>query len=356
MAQEILNQDEIDALLSSISGGGAPSEKAPPSATAAAGGVSAFSPPQATSSPVNRIDNKKIKIYDFKRPDKFAKEQLRTLNRIHEAFARLVSTYLSTTLRAIVHFDVVSVDQLTYEEFTRTLSNPTFLSIISMGTLEGNSVIEINLNIVFSVLDKLFGGQGRTLDKLRILTDIEESVISRVIVKILEYFKEAWLQVIELSPKIEFIESNPQFTQIVPPNEMVLLVTFEVKIGEAEGIMNLCIPYIVLEPIISKLTTQSWFKPKKKEISSENLLNLETKIKRVKIPMVVELGRAGLDVHEFLSLRVGDMIKLNTKLTDKLNVTVNGALKFSSRPGKKGRKIAVVIKDIIKDEEEALNL
>ncbi len=350
MAQEVLNQDEIDVLLSSISGG--------VPAGNAGSEPKAFTPAPAEN-PMNTQkapDNRKIKMYDFKRPDKFAKEQMRTLNRIHEAFSRLVSTYLSTTLRAIVHFDVVSVDQLTYEEFTRTLSNPTFLSIVSMGTLEGNSVIEINLNIVFSILDKLFGGQGRTLDQLRILTDIEESVVSRIIVKILDYFKEAWLQVIELSPKIEFIESNPQFTQIVPPNEMVLLVTFEVKIAEAEGIMNLCIPYIVLEPIIQKLTTQAWFKPKKKEISSENLLNLETKLKRVDVPVVVELGKSDIDINEFLMLREGDVIKLNTKLSDNLNVMVNGALKFSGRPGKKGKKIAIVVKDIIKDEEEAMNL
>ncbi|MGM0608402.1 MAG: flagellar motor switch protein FliM [Candidatus Muiribacteriota bacterium] len=355
MAQEVLNQDEIDALLTSISG---PSGQKKDAGSPAGGQQqSGGNQSQNTAANTNKpIDNKKIKIYDFKRPDKFAKEQLRTLNRIHEAFSRLVSTYLSTTLRTIVNFDVVSVDQLTYEEFTRTLANPTFLSIMSMGTLDGNSVIEINLNLVFSILDKLFGGQGRSLDNPRILTDIEESVISRVIVKILEYFKESWLQVIELSPKIEFIESNPQFTQIVPPNEMVLLVTFEVKIAETEGIMNLCIPYIVLEPIIGKLTTQSWFKPKKKEISSENLLNLETKLKRVDVPVVVELGKSEIDVKDFLLLKAGDAVKLNTKITDNLNIVVNGALKFQGKAGKKGKNVAVVVKDVIKDEEEAMNL
>jgi len=346
VAQEILNQDEIDALLSSISGGASPAGS--PAAT--------DSPASAGNQAAGQDIHKKIKIYDFKRPDKFAKEQLRTLNRIHEAFSRLVTTYLSTSLRTVVHFEVVSVDQLTYEEFTRTLSNPTFLSIVSLGTLEGSSVIEMSLNLIFTILDKLFGGQGRTLDQLRILTDIEQSVISKVIVKVLEFFKESWLQVIELSPKIEFIESNPQFTQIVPPNEMVLLVTFEVKIAEAEGIMNLCIPYIVLEPIITKLTTQAWFKPKKKEISSENLLNIESKLKSVKIPVIVELGKSGLDVEEFLTLGKGDIIKLNTKASDNLNVVVNGSLKFRGRPGKKGKKVALVVRETIKDDEEALNI
>ena len=346
MAQEILNQDEIDALLSSISGGASPAD----SSASTDGKVS------SGSQGIGQDIQKKIKIYDFKRPDKFAKEQLRTLNRIHEAFSRLVTTYLSTSLRTVVHFEVVSVDQLTYEEFTRTLSNPTFLSIVSLGTLEGSSVIEMSLNLIFTILDKLFGGQGRTLDQLRILTDIEQSVISKVIVKVLEFFKESWLQVIELSPKIEFIESNPQFTQIVPPNEMVLLVTFEVKIAEAEGIMNLCIPYIVLEPIITKLTTQAWFKPKKKEISSENLLNIESKLKSVKIPVIVELGKSGIDVEEFLTLEKGDIIKLNTKASDNLNVVVNGSLKFRGRPGKKGKKVALVVRETIKDYEEALNI
>jgi len=347
VAQEILNQDEIDALLSSISGG------AQKSGAANTGDAQTS---KVASGRHGQDLSKKIKIYDFKRPDKFAKEQLRTLNRIHEAFSRLVTTYLSTSLRTVVHFEVVSVDQLTYEEFTRTLSNPTFLSIVSLGTLEGSSVIEMSLNLIFTILDKLFGGQGRTLDQLRILTDIEQSVISKVIVKMLDFLKESWLQVIELSPKIEFIESNPQFTQIVPPNEMVLLVTFEVKIAEAEGIMNLCIPYIVLEPIITKLTTQAWFKPKKKEISSENLLNIESKLKSVRVPVIVELGKSGLDVEEFLTLREGDIIKLNTKATDNLNVVVNGSLKFRGRPGKKGKKVALVVRETIKDDEEALNI
>lgn len=329
---EVLSQNEIDALLTAISSGDVKSDD-----------------------PVrDEQAKKKLKIYDFKRPDKFSKEQLRTIGRIHETFARLCNTFLSTQLRSMVNIDVVSTDQITYEEFVRSIANPTVMVVFSAGTLEGNAILEINLGIVFTILDRLFGGMGKSLEKLRVLSEIEESVIRRIILRILDYLKEAWLQVIELNPKLELIESNPQFTQVVPPGEMVLLVTLELKIGDTEGIMNLCIPYLVLEPIVGKLTTQSWFSPIRKEISSENLISIETKLKRAMVPISIEVGKSNIRLSELLSVRPGDVIPLDKKKDELMDMKVGDTVKFKCKPGQAGNKFAVVIDHIIKDEEEAL--
>lgn len=329
---EVLSQNEIDSLLTAISTGDAkPDESA-----------------------VDEQVRKKLKIYDFKRPDKFSKEQLRTISRIHETFARLCNTFLSTQLRAMVNVDVVSTDQITYEEFVRSIANPTVMVVFSPGTLEGSAILEIGLGVVFAILDRLLGGMGVSLEKLRVLSEIEESVIRRILLRILDYLKEAWMQVIELNPKMEVIESNPMFSQVVHPGEMVLLVTLEVKIGETEGIMNLCIPYLVLEPVVGKLTTQSWFSPGRKDVTSENLIALETKLKRAMVPVVVEAGKTHIKVSEMLSLMPGDVIKLDKKKAELLDMKVGNSVKFKCRAGKSGKKMAVVIDHIVKDEEEAL--
>ena len=227
---DVLSQAEIDELLSALSTGMVSTEEIE-----------------------TERRQKKVKVYDFKRPDKFSKDQLRTLQMIHENFARLLNTYLSAQLRTMVHLDVVSVDQLTYEEFIRSLPNPSVISVFQMNPLKGNAILEINPNIVFAIIDRLFGGPGLAPNKARPLTDIEETIMRRIIEKALTYFQEAWKQVIELSPKQGILETNPQFTQIVTPSDMVVIVTLQAKIGTVEGMLNLCLPYIVLEPVLRTL-------------------------------------------------------------------------------------------------------
>ncbi|MDD5090714.1 MAG: flagellar motor switch protein FliM [Candidatus Wallbacteria bacterium] len=340
---DTLSQDEIDALLNAISSGETP-----------AAGSSAGAEKKDEDS---KKSQRKIKIYDFKRPDKFSKEQIRTVSRIHETFARLVSNFFSTQLRSIVNVDIVSVDQITYEEFIRSIGNPTMLTVFNLGTLEGNGVFEVNLSIVFAILDRLFGGVGKTLDKVRILTEIEEAVMRRTLVKIFDLLKESWFQVIEIAPKLELIESNPQFTQIVAPSEMVLLVTFQIKIGEVEGIMNLCLPYLVLEPIVSKLTTQSWFTPMKNEASSEDIITIEKKVKNVTIPLKAVLGETKVSVRDVLNLQNGDLVILDRKSDDPINIKIGQRVKFTARPGMLGKFKAVIIEEIYRnDDEEVLRI
>lgn len=321
MAGDVLSQSEIDELLSAISTG-------------------------VVSAEDIQIEQKqkKIKAYDFKRPDKFSKDQIRTLNMIHENFARFLNTYLSTHLRTLVHLDVASVDQVTYEEFIRSLPNPSVISIFQMLPLKGNAVFELNPNIVFSIIDRLFGGPGLPPAKPRSLTDIEEAIVRRVIVKALESFKEAWKQVIDIEPKLGLIETNPQFTQIVPPSDMVVIITLHAKIGQAEGLINICIPYFVLEPIMSKLTTTFWVSSgMTKQSLPEHINALQRKLEKTIVPVIIELGHVTVNVRELLELGIGDVLQLGTKFDEELSVSIGQREKYKCKPGLSGKKVAIQI-------------
>ncbi len=175
---------------------------------------------------------------------------------MHETFARLITTMLSATLRSLVHVHVASVDQLTYEEFIRSISSPTTLAIIDIQPLRGSAAISIDPAITFAVIDRLFGGQGIWEKFTRDLTDIEQSIMEGIIVRLLDNLRESWSTVIDLKPALGGIETNPMFAQIVPPTEMVVLVTLEAKVGEGKGMINLCISYLTIEPLIPKLSAQ----------------------------------------------------------------------------------------------------
>lgn len=330
MAGDVLSQAEIDELLSNISSGAVSAEEIQ-----------------------SEEKQKKVKIYDFKRPDKFSKDQIRTLNMIHENFARLLNTYLSANLRTMVHIDVASVDQLTYEEFIRSLPSPSVIGIFQMSPLKGNAILELNPNIVFAIIDRLFGGKGTPMTKSRALTDIEEAIVTRVINKALECLQDAWKQVVSIDPHMDVIETNPQFTQIVPPNDMVVIITLQAKIGDAEGLLNLCIPYLVLEPIMSKLTTTFWVASAvaKKE-SNEGSVFLQKKLVKALVPITAELGRITITVAEMLGLAVGDVLQLETKVNDELSVLIGHQEKFKCKPGMNGKKMAVQITNIMKGDDE----
>ncbi len=318
---EVLSQDEIDQLLTAISSGDTEPED---------------------FRPVN--DTRKIKIYDFKRPDKFSKEQIRTVSIMHETFARLTTTSLSAQLRSMVHVHVASVDQLTYEEFIRSIPTPTTLAVINMDPLKGNAILEIDPAVTFSMIDRLFGGTGQGTKVQRDLTDIEQSVMEGIIVRILANMREAWTQVIDLRPRLGQIETNPQFAQIVPPSEMVVLVTLETKVGDEEGMMNFCIPYITIEPIISKLSSQFWFSSVRRSSTTQYLGVLKEKLSSVDMDVVAEIGTIQLPIRDVLSLHVGDVVRLsNVRVGDPLTLSVGNKKKFLCQPGVIGKKMAVQI-------------
>jgi flagellar motor switch protein FliM len=333
---EVLSQDEIDQLLTAISSGDIETEEV-----------------------AQQTDQRKIKIYDFKRPDKFSKEQIRTVSIMHETFARLTTTSLSANLRSLVNVHVASVDQLTYEEFIRSIPNPTTLAVINMDPLKGSAVLEIDPSVTFSIIDRLFGGKGEGTKVSRDLSDIEQSVMEGIIVRILGNMREAWSQVIDLRPRLGQIETNPQFAQIVPPTEMVVLVTLETKVGEVEGMMNFCIPYLTIEPIISKLSAQYWYSSVRRGTTTENLNILRDRLSTIEVNVAAEIGKMDLTVRDILSLKRGDVIRLsNTRITDQMVLKVGNKPKFLCRPGKVGNKLAVMIlsrlEDVNKEEFEEL--
>ena len=327
---EVLSQDEIDQLLQAISSGDSEADD---------------------YKPVN--DTRRIKIYDFRRPDKFSKEQIRTVSNMHETFARLTTTSLSAQLRTLVHVHVASVDQLTYEEFIRSIPTPTTLAVINMDPLKGNAVLEIAPEITFIIIDRLFGGSGDTGGKVnRDLTDIEQSVMVGIIVRILANMREAWTQVIDLRPRLQQIETNPQFAQIVPPNEMVILVTLEIKIGEEAGMMNICIPYITIEPIVSKLSSQFWFSSVRRSSTTQYLGTLKEKLADVEMELVADIGSINVPIRDVLALRIGDVVRLdNIRVGEPLTLSVGSKKKFYCQPGVVGKKMAVQIIGKIEEHE-----
>lgn len=330
---EILSQDEIDALLTAISTGEVD-----------------------TTDYTATKEQRKVKIYDFRRPDKFSKDQIRTLQMMHETFARLTTTALSAQLRALVSVHVASVDQLTYEEFIRSIPNPTTLAVINMDPLKGSAVLEIDPSITFTIIDKLFGGMGESSAKIsRELTDIELSVMEGIIVRILGNLREAWSNVIDLRPRLGNIETNPQFAQIVPPNDMVVLITLETKVGEVEGMTNLCIPYITIEPVISKLSAQYWYSSIRKGITDENMSIIQNRLETVELPIVAEIGEVSISVQEVLDLSVGDVIKLpDTKMSSDMTVRIGGRKKYKCRPGLIGSRIAIQVGEEIEEVPDEL--
>jgi flagellar motor switch protein FliM len=328
---EVLSQDEIDQLLSAISAGEISTEE--------------------VHAPK---DQRKIKIYDFKRPDKFSKDQIRTVSIMHETFARLTTTSLSAQLRSLVHVHVASVDQLTYEEFIRSIPNPTTLAVVDMDPLKGSAILEIDPAITFSVIDRLFGGQGEGAKFSRELTDIEQSVMEGIIVRVLGNLRESWSTVIDLRPRLGGIETNPQFAGIVPPSEMVVLVTLETKVGEVEGMMNLCIPYLTIEPIISKLSAQYWYSSVRRGTTTENLNILRDRLATVAVTLIAEVGEMEVAVRDVLALRAGDIIRLDSvRVNDPMVLKVGERRKFLCRPGVLGNKVAVQIVKKLEDIEQA---
>ena len=329
MAEDILSQSEIDKLLSALSDGSVSAEK-----------VKAVK------------EGRKVKVYDFKRPDRFSKDQIRTLFMLHESFSRQLNTYMSASLRTMVNLNIMSVEQMTYQEFVQSMGNPSVIGILALPPLKGNIIVEVSTDVAFAYIDRVFGGEGKPSVKPRVLTDIEGAVMRRFIDTAIGYFKESWSSVVEFRPSFETMESNPQFAQIVPPSDMVVLVTIQLKLGEIEGMMNICIPYLVLEPVMSKLTTSYWVAASvDKENSPEQVAELQRKIERTKVPFSVQLGTIDVTINEFLTLGFGDVLQLDTLTKDELVCYVGSNAKFYARPGTAGKRMAVQICGLIEGDE-----
>ncbi len=327
---DILSQAEIDSLLSALQSGEVDAEAMR-----------------------EEEESRKIRNYDFRRPDKFSKDQLNTIEVIYENYCRLFATVLSGTLRNRVIAQVASVDQVTYEEFVRSIPNPTILNIFSLPPLEGKGILEINPIIGLSVIDRLFGGPGLSTAKGRPLTEIEKSVMERISDKILYLFKEAWSSLLDLEAILETIEINPQFSQIISPQEMVVIITINTQVGEIEGFVNICIPCLMLEPISSKLNTKFWFTSSERSLPDEKVKSLKNVVETTVVPVSAYVGKSDATIREIMGLQVGDVITLDTNKYKDYEIYVGSRLKFYGQPGMLGNKLAVKITKLHLEGSEA---
>jgi len=294
---------------------------------------------------------KHIKKYDFARPSKFAKEQLRTLEIIFDNYSRIISTYLSGYLRTPTQVDVINAEAVTYYEFSNSLSNPVILSIVDFSPLKGSIVIDLSPNLGYSIIDRILGGRGAMIDKIREFTEIERILLERIVTQLIALLKEPWENVVDLNPKLEKIETNSQFAQIISPNEMIALVTLNIKLGEVEGMMNICIPHLVLEPVLERLNTKYWFAVVEQEDKSAYRKFLEKRLEIAKIPIRAVLGKTHITVEEFIHLQVGDVIKLDSYINSDLEIYAGNLLKFYGKPGIHRKQNAVQITAVERREE-----
>ena len=301
----------------------------------------------------NDEDEVKIKKYDFKGPNKFAKEQIRTLNIIYENFAQLMASHLTGMLRIYCQVDVVSVEEQTYQEFNNSLPEPVILAILGLNPLEGPALIEVSSSISYRIIDLILGGKGHESEHSTNFTEIEIAIIERVLRQLLVHLKESWYRVLKINPTIDKIETNAQFAQIVSPNETIAIITLSVQIGEVEGLVNFCIPYLSIEPAIKNLNTKYWFSSNytKKELDDYRP-DITKKI--IKTPLTIRaiLGESTLSISDILSLQAGDVLNLEKNISKELEVKVGHLNKFKGILGIHNKKYAIKITDIIMEEED----
>lgn len=323
---EVLSQSEIDNLLKALSSGELDVE-------------------EMKSEPERPIKN-----YDFARPSKFSKEHLRTLEIIFEHYGRLISTNLPAHLRKPVTVEVMNSEAVVYQEFSNALSNPVLLGVINLSPLKGNAVLDFATNLGFCIIDRLLGGSGMAVEKNRSFSEIEMSIIERIMNILVNLLREPWMNVIDFTPRLERIETNPQFSQIIAPNEMVAIVTMKIKIGEVEGLVNMCIPYMSLEAILDKLNTKYWFSTMQEHDENSYTEIIENLISKASIPLKAVLGRSNITVRDFTNLAVGDIIKLDANLEEELDVYVGNIRKFTALPGTSNESYAVRLTSIVREE------
>ena len=324
---DILSQSEIDNLLKQLSDGDLDVDQ------------------------IQGEDEKQVKNYDFSRPTKFSKEHLRTLEIIFEHYSRLISTNLPVYLRKNVQVTVASSETVTFSEFSNALSNPSVLGIVNFVPLNGNIIIEISTNICYAMLDRMLGGSGQPLEKSRDFSDIELTILQKVLVMFTQLMREPWKNVVEISPVLSRLETNPQFAQVIAPSDMIAIVTLNMKIGDVEGMINVCLPFFTLEDVMDKLNTKYWFSTMQENHDEHYEEYIESMIRRVDIPIKAVLGKSTISVNDFLNLQVGDCIRLDSRVDTDMNVYVGNIKKFTALPGTEKDSYAVQITSVIREEE-----
>ena len=324
MSDDVLSQEEVENLLRSMESGPMAVPTAKPAAVSKA--------------------REKITAYDFKRPERVGKEQMRALQTLHEGFSRNFAVAVSALLRRLVEVKLTGADQLTYSEFVFSLENPTCFNLLRADPLEGNLILDINPSILYPIIDRLLGG-GRESGPpaRRPLTEIELRLVTRITDLFLAELKHAWENVVELDLEVVRVESNPQLVQVVPPNEVVVLISFEITLGDVRGMMNLCIPFNSIERIGNKLSANTWVTYGKKQATPEGVQQISRALRGSQVEVVARLAEAKITTGELIGLRVGDIITTEQDVRQPLKISVEGIDKFHARCGAyKGRKAILI--------------
>jgi flagellar motor switch protein FliM len=266
---------------------------------------------------------------------------------LHETFARLAGSALSAYLRAPVNIDLISLEQVPYEEYLRSIQQSVF-AVMSLPPLTGQAVLEIEFGLVFTMIDRLLGGPGKAIPRT-VLTDIERPLVRQTIERMFHALKSAWEGVVIVNPGIEGLETSAQFVQIAPPSDIVVTILFEVKIGQQRSAMSLCIPYLVLKPITAKLSAQKWFATGSRRQSNASRRLLSHQIHNADVECTVQLGKSRLKVQDFLSLQPGDVVKLNRKTDEDLTLLIANIPKFEGKPAMNGKKVVFSVTESIEE-------
>ncbi|MBQ9700315.1 MAG: flagellar motor switch protein FliM [Lachnospiraceae bacterium] len=323
---EVLSQNEIDNLLKALSTGELDAEE------------------------YKNSNEKQVKLYDFKRPSKFSKEHLRTLEIIFEHYGRLLYTNLPAYLRKTVSVEVVNSEAVVYSEFSNALSNPVLLGIVDATPLNGKIVMELGTNLCYAIIDRMLGGSGVSMEKKREFSEIEIIIIERILSICVDLLREPWQNVVNIAPRLERIETNPQFAQLISPQEMISIITLSIKIGDVEGLMNVLLPFATLEDVMDKLNTKYWFSTMKEKDENTYEEAIESLISRAEIPIRAVLGHSSITVNDFVNLQKGDIIKLDAEVGKELDVYVANIKKFKALPGSSNENFAVRVTSIIREE------
>jgi flagellar motor switch protein FliM len=323
MADEILSPEELESLLSSV---------------------------EETSSG-RRKREKRVLEYDFVRPNKLSGEQLRSLQRLHESIAQNMTMALSTYLRINLEVNIVSLGELTFEVFRNSLPNPTVINVLSLEPLPERAIATMDMKLAFSLLDRMLGGQGKPLDKLRPLTTIEQSLLDNVIRRFLEQLAEGWSELAKFSAVVEAREMDPQFVQVIPSSEMVLVSTFSLAApGELEpGEMCFCVPFISLDGVLPRLGNQFRFASMQRQQTPQQRSYLGRVVNDSSLTLQTVLGTTTLSVDEVMRLEVGDVLVLDQRSDDQLRGFVEGRLRVVGRPGRIGKKNGFLVEKVVSD-------
>jgi flagellar motor switch protein FliM len=333
---DALQKSDIDALLSAVG----------------SGQVAAASPAAADQAQIfsrfrRDLENIEIKDYDFKRPERISKDQMRALTTLHDTFARNFGASLSGFLRTIVEIRIIAAEQKTYAEFISALPNPTSFNLVNCPPLDGQMCLELSPLIIYPIIDRLLGGSNQDLFiPQRAMTAIEQRLIQRILNRGMTALNEAWHSIKQIEFSLGEMESNPQIVQIVPPNEVVVVITFEIKMTSRAGTMNLCIPFNVIEPLVEHLSSQNWsVAGRKGERQWEPVI--ARKLSDAMLEVSGILAETTMTISELRNLEVGDMLMTEKQATAPVTLLAGGRPKFFADLGQyKGRRALKIVRTV----------